>query len=347
MPRKTSFADLVGKVQQRTITAAEFRDWFVEDTARTRAFDFNFILNVENVDVTGLERAAELSASALASEANRTIDNRQSLARAQTVSPNGTIVAEGDSWFRLPWFYPPYTVIDLLQRRYPIDNLARWGEELSAMVAAGEYIPHLATGKVRFLLFSGGGNDLLGSRFTSFLRHWDSDHDGPQHAAYYLRPEFDRALDELELLYRLVARNASSLSPSTRLVVHGYDHVIPRNGGVFLGKQMEDDLNLHPYYNAKLCAAILALMINRFNARLAKLQNELPNFRHLDLRGKVGANGWFDEIHPNTAAAGRVARCFEKALGAPAVMASARSRSRQGVTVARRARTAKVAASAA
>ena len=60
----------------------------------------------------------------------------------------------------------------------------------------------------------------------------------------------------------------------------------------------------------------MRLAIDQFNERLAFLATHYPNFRHVDLRGTVAANEWFDgEIHPKATAAQRLAQRVATALG--------------------------------
>jgi len=74
---------------------------------------------------------------------------------------------------------------------------------------------------------------------------------------------------------------------------------------------------LYPAFYPDLCKAIVRLMIERFNRALKSLQaRHVSNFVHVDLTNTVGEDEWYDqEIHPNHAAAERLALKFAAYLG--------------------------------
>lgn len=314
MAQSITFSELIGKVQSRSLGPEDVERYFVLDAARTTGLHPRFRINPEEVDISGVEGTATDAGHALAVEAGFSVRAAMSL----TLPPaNGNIVAEGDSWFRLPPFIYPPTLADFLAERYPINNLAHWGDEISMMYngGKGQYVPYLKEKTVRFLLFSGGGNEILGDEFESCLKLFDVDHSNAANAAYYLTPYFYEKLSEVQHTYELILDQIARFSPQSRLVVHGYDYVIPRPNGVFLGIHMQAR-GLYPAYQEPLCRAILRLMIDRFNERLSYLANHHRSFHHVDLRGTVREGEWFDgEIHPKREAAQRLAEKFDAVLG--------------------------------
>jgi hypothetical protein len=312
MAEKISFSKLVTKIQSKDISKREIAKYFVVDEGKTKSFAPVLALNYSAVDVAGAERSAKLAAPALAAEASHAAKSSRAKTAA-TAAALPSIVAEGDSWFNLPDIVYPDTIIDVLQADHAITNLAMFGDELEEMVLRAEYMPWLAGGSVKFLLFSGGGNDVIGGgALSTCLNLYDPDHTNPKQAAYYINAAFDAVLDRIEKLYRRVAAQVRNIAPQTKIVVHGYDYAIPRNEGPHLGKAMRDR-GLDPAWDGELCNAIIRLMIDRFNDRLRKLPSE--NIIYVDLRGTAGKTGWFDEIHPTKAAAGKMAKKFGKMLG--------------------------------
>jgi hypothetical protein len=311
MAKKIEFSELVAKVQNNNVDRKEIAKYFVVDEARSTSFAPVLALDHSTVDTTGAERSAKLAAPALAAEASRAAKSKR--AKAATAAAQPTIVAEGDSWFNLPDIVYPETIIDILQVDRVIANLAMYGDELEEMVLRAEYMPLLATGNIKFLLFSGGGNDVIGGgALSNCLNLYDPHHTDPKQAAYYINAQFDAVLDRVEKLYRRVAAQVRNIAPNTKIVVHGYDYAIPRNEGPHLGKSMRDR-GLDPAWDGDLCNAIIRLMIDRFNSRLGQLPSE--NIIYVDLRGTAGKTGWFDEIHPTKATAGKMAKKFAKVLG--------------------------------
>jgi hypothetical protein len=327
MPRKISYLSLVQKVLTETITLPEAELYFKTDEARPRGLAPGIAIDEANVDVAGVERIARENAQELGAQAGK-VALEDEFNKTRSPSPNGTIVAEGDSWFSLPPWYQR-TLMSHLQLSYPINNVAHMGDTLEDMMIQGQYLPYLQTGRVKFLLFSGGGNDFLGS-LTACLNLFDVDHADPSDAPYYLTPFFDQSLKRIDQLYRFLAGQVHQISPNTNLIVHGYDYATPFANGVFLGKQMEGQ-GLYPAWRKALCDAIIKLMIDRYNEEVLKpLSGFLPNFRYLDLRGKlIRQVEFFDEIHPRSAKVPLLAREFENVLGPPITLAD-RSRPAAG-----------------
>ena len=326
---RTTFAELLSKIQSREIEPEEIRRSFVLDATKSTAFHPQFRVNREEVDVTGLEGTAADAGHALAIESGFMLHQTEAFSGPQ---PDGSIVAEGDSWFRLPHILYPPTMADFLAQQYPLTNLAHWGDELSQMYngGKGQYLPLLKSKTIRFLLFSGGGNDVLGATFEQCLNVFDVGHTSPDDAAYYLTPFFYAKLREVQRYYELILDDVARFSPSTTLVVHGYDYAIPRGNGPLLGIHMQNR-GLYPTFNKALCRAIVRLMIDLFNERLSYLSQHHPNFQHVDLRGTVKENQWFDgEIHPNATAAANLAKRVAKVLDPPAAHVAAMVASKAG-----------------
>jgi hypothetical protein len=94
---------------------------------------------------------------------------------------------------------------------------------------------------------------------------------------------------------------------------HGYDYVIPRVAGPWIGNGMMF-VGLDPTFHAGLCQAIIRIMIDAFNNALAGFAATYSNYRYVDLRGAIGKTEWRDELHPVKAGAAKTAARFDKAL---------------------------------
>ena len=314
---KTPFHTVVEKIQRGTITDKEISDYFVAQPNPQKPFDFTVGLNRAAVDFQGVEKSSKL-ADALAHDA--TIGRDQQMRAA--APPKGfqrktPIVAEGDSWFRLPHLIMPPTLVDLLQQTYgyPITNMAHWGDTLADMILAGQFWPPLVSGEADTFLFSGGGNDVLGgeSGIARFLRLFDVDHTKPSDAAYYIKPEF---YDNLKLIlqnYESLIQRVHVRAPNVIMLGHGYDYAIPRSEGPWIGNGMMF-VGLDPTFHAGLCQAIVRIMIDAFNSALAAFAKTYSNYRYVDLRGAIGKNQWRDELHPIAAGAARTAARYDGAL---------------------------------
>jgi hypothetical protein len=323
MAKRITLPQLIEKIQSRKLTQQETKDYFLAEPDARQPFDFKTYVNAENVDVRNFESLAR-DADHVVAGISRAPSGRKRAVSKKAIGAH-KIVAEGDSWFRLPQIFTvPDTCIDYLQLDgYPIVNLARWGHTLEQILLAGEFWPYIDNGH-DLLLFSAGGNDVLGGgELASFLNLFDVGHSKPSDAAYYLKPEFfwnlDRIISNLEtgLIQPMAARRANK-----KIIMHGYDYAIPRPNGPWLGGPMEYQ-GLHPTFNAALCRAIVRLMIDAFNSKLRGLASRYPDvFTYLDLRRTVGANEWYDELHGKDAAAKKIARKFAAKIDATKVTAN-------------------------
>jgi hypothetical protein len=306
MAKRISLSELIEKTQNKKLTESEAKRAFSVQPNPHQPFDFNININPSYVDVTGFEALARNADDVMRGFSGPSAPR----ARARKAAPR-RIVAEGDSWFRLPFFYPD-TSIDVLQDRgYPVDNLGHWGDTLDEMLSDGQFWPYIDAG-YDLLLFSGGGNDVLGNGgLASFLNLYDPHHNKPSDAPYYVRQEFydNLALVASNIETGLVVPMKNRHAGKT-IVMHGYDYVIPVPNGPWLGGPMMYQ-GLHPVDHKLLCRAIIRLMIDAYNLKLKALAAKYAGvFIHLDLRGTVKDNEWVDELHGKDAAARKIATRF-------------------------------------
>lgn len=321
MAKRITLPQLIEKIQNQKLTPQEAKNYFLVEPNPHRPFDFKTYINPENVDVRNFESLAQ-DADLLVTNISPAPPGKKKTAAKKTAAGQ-KIVAEGDSWFRLPPFIYPKTCIDFLEATgYPITNLAHWGDTLEEMLVIGEFWSPIDNG-ADLLLFSAGGNDILGNGgLASFLNLFDVGHTKPSDAPYYVKQAFYDNLDivvsniETGLIKPMAGRRGGK-----KIIMHGYDYVIPRPHGPWLGSAMEFN-GLDPTFNAALCQAIVRTMINAFNSRLKALASKYGNvFIYLDLRGTVGKNEWFDELHPKEVAAKKIATKFAKAIDSVKVSA--------------------------
>jgi lysophospholipase L1-like esterase len=319
MPNKTPLWTVVQKVQSGRITEREVRQFFIVEPNPQQPFDLFVGINTERVDVSNVENLA-LLADPLVEGAGRSLDLRNKrVKRISRYKRKSPIIAEGDSWFRLPAVIYPRTLIDFLQQKYSIINLAHWGDTLADMLLVGEFWPYLDTNPVAsdVLLFSAGGNDILGAgELWRFLNLFDVDHDKPSDAPYYVKQEFYENLDVVIQNYESLLQQIQSRKNTKKTIVvgHGYDYVIPQANGPWLGGPLLRQ-GLDPVFRPKLCQAIVRILIDAFNSRLKILQNNYPkNFRYVNLRGTIKPTEWFDELHPREVGARKTAAKFAAVL---------------------------------
>jgi hypothetical protein len=335
MAEKIAFSALIASVQSGTITKEQIADCFELDVVRTSGFKPVFKIKTERVDVAGVEQIAFQVGHQLALDAEKAVQ-RQTL-EMLAAPPRYATIAIGDSWFSDP---RKRTVVDLLKEDgYAINNMAQAGQTLDEMLARREYMPHLSNGRVSHFLFSGGGNDVIG-RLSEAVTLLNVDHLDPEKPAdveYYIKDIFfDSIFPQVKRCYRQLLADINGVSPSTKLLVHGYAYARPVAHGPFLGEQFSDrGFDLTAEERKAMAWRIVMKFIEYFNQFLVSLAQgarnvEYLNFREI-VRNRLGPVGhrtfgvdedWFDEIHPSVSAERQMAEKYKEALAVAVAVAA-------------------------
>ena len=160
---------------------------------------------------------------------------------------------------------------------------------------------------VDLLLFSGGGNDVVGHNdFERFLR--------PYKSGYTARKcvnidRLNRKAQQIGLAYEELADIRDHYSRTTVIMTHTYDYPYPSNqGGVFLGGLIQtkawmkrfmdqEDIKIPP----RLQADVVRIFMETLAKQIIKVGQNRQNFVVVDtletLRGK---KMWLNEIHPTS-----------------------------------------------
>jgi len=250
------------------------------------------------------------------------------------------IVAEGDSWFGYPppWLIgPPSNILDHIvaadDPRSITLRLERNGDEALEMLS-GKSKQQLFEIFTRFkddidiLLFSGGGNDIVGAWDMPFLLESYSGQTNPIDCVRQER--FERKLSSIEHAYRDLVAIRDDTGCKCPIVTHTY--AIPKpsdRGAVFLGGAIRFPSWVKPYADAKRIPAalqhgIIRYLLERFGGALASIEKDgsIERFHVVDTQQlPLVANDWIDEIHLTSAGFSKVAAAvLEKirSLAAPA-----------------------------
>ncbi|WP_128547033.1 caspase family protein [Larkinella soli] len=212
------------------------------------------------------------------------------------------MVAEGDSWFQYPFLVRD--IIDYLSGVYNIHCLSAAGDLLTNYLAQPKFLEAIAQVKPTFFLLSGGGNDILGEQFRTYLR--DRPDPTLPFPGCYLNDSLLPALDKLQETHRRIFRQVGLGHPEVHILVHGYDYIIPIDTvaqpgkSSWLGRYMIE--RGIPEQSER--EAVIRYILDEFNRRLEAVAAEFPRVSYLDLRGTVRRTErledyWYDEIHPN------------------------------------------------
>lgn len=272
--------------------------------------------------------ARELTARrrAVAKERRERIDAFRKSLRGRPVAAAAPkyFLAEGDSWFDYPKVLGTGGgAISHLKRQMNIDvlNLASAGDEVRQMMGV-EQRKRLETllnsGRPAFdvLLFSGGGNDIVGDQLCLWVR----ENDGTFPAAQALdTSRFGDVLRTVESGYRdlIGIRDRAVLrtgKPCT-IVTHGYDFPPVTGRGVCgYGPWLRPSLAYRGWDDPADQALIVRTMLDRFAQMLQSLERNTPGFRVAPTQGVLGAADWHNELHPNRAGFEKIAGVFATLL---------------------------------
>ena len=234
------------------------------------------------------------------------------------------IVAEGDSWFAYPkkWLLAgkPANLIDHLSKsthkKANFLCLASNGDEAVDMVSGKQKhdlvkILRWHTGgqtrkPVDLLLFSGGGNDIVGENdFERFLKPYQNSFTTGRQCVNLKR--LSRKVKQIGLAYQELLDIRDHYSPDTLIMTHTYDYPYPSNTGAeFLGgliktkawmkRFMEDD-NIPD----NLQADVIKVVMDTMGDELKRIETARQRFIVVESRGTLtGKKEWLNEIHPTS-----------------------------------------------
>lgn len=257
--------------------------------------------------------------------------------RAVRENPDWPVaVSEGDSWFS---YALQKNVIDHLddptdagndkkQRAWSLLRLEKSGDEVLSVMSGGSraYLRELLDRyAVDALLFSAGGNDLIGADLLPVLKPFVA---GAPAEACFVDQRLDRRLRQIEDSYRELLDLVKDDGADLKVYVNSYDYPVPsEKSAKLLGSKVAGPW-LRPAFkergypaNHALERDIPHLLIDRFCALLDCVSADYPaRLVRVETRGAVGKE-WSDEIHPNRKGAKAVAERFADALRVKGVLA--------------------------
>ncbi len=298
MVDKITLRELRRRLQDPAVDEADLRPYVQLDASRSQAFGPTLQINPALVDTEGLESDILLGAFNSLSRRRRQRKYRDKIRQGWT---GLRIVSEGDSWLQFPILLDD--VIDQLFDRYAIYSLGMAGDLLSGMISEDEITAAIAVEKPHIFLISGGGNDLVNNGRMATMVHPFMEGRDP---ADYLNDGFKQFLNEIAGLYGDLFSRLTTQFPELKIISHGYDWVIPAKGR-WLGQPLERQ----GIVDARLQADILRIAIDQFNTTLTHLASQFEGrVFHVDCRGVVTDQRWFDELHPTNEGFQAVAERF-------------------------------------
>jgi hypothetical protein len=203
------------------------------------------------------------------------------------------VVAEGDSWFNLPWLIRPPAIADWIQRngRFRMKNIAYWGHTLERILRDKEYISTIATVEPEYFIFSAGGNDLqLGLAAGTYIHAYDP----ARSVENYLTEEGEAAIARIENSYRNLLDELSQQFDKLKVICYGYDYPRPLvRGGTYIGRYLRNK-----GIPDELMGPIMVSVLDQLNEAIQRA-TQSTNARYLDCRRVTEPYTWYDDMHPD------------------------------------------------
>jgi hypothetical protein len=162
------------------------------------------------------------------------------------------------------------------------------------------------------LLFSGGGNDIVGNAMALWVSDWDP---ALPPAELIQKSRFDAALELVRAAYEDLIVLRDRLSPTTQLIFQGYDFAIPDGRGICgFGPWLKPTFDLRMFPTLAAGQAVVKAMLEHFAEMLTSLTG--PKLTFINGQGTLApqTSSWHNELHPAKAGFERFADIFQQQL---------------------------------
>ena len=247
------------------------------------------------------------------------------------------ILVEGDSWVAYPkeWLvFGPNSnlanhVFSPLVNKGLINTLCLASNSHTAkQIVSGKQAAYLTRifkkhgAKLDLMLFSAGGNDVLGPQD---LKHLVKDYQAGDNASDCIhRPNFNAKLADIISRYQRLLDMRDKYAPQMQIICHTYDYVEPSDQAAeFLWGVEVAGPWIKPTFDRKniptdVGAQVIKQMLVEFRDALVKLQHQTNNrFHVVDTQGTLEPGNpahWLNEIHPTPAGFKKLARLIYRQI---------------------------------
>nr|WP_256534092.1 SGNH/GDSL hydrolase family protein [Lewinella sp. JB7] len=176
--------------------------------------------------------------------------------------------------------------------RYAVKSLGSAGDVIRNIYHLSEYLEAIETYRPRAFVLSGGGNDFF-EVFPNMVRPGSVDD-----VESFLKTTWLTEIKVIRTYYEGMLEILTREHPDLHVILHGYDYIMPRPDGKWIGKPMIDTGGLTADKDRK---ALIRFIMDAFNQSIEDLARPYANAHFIDVRGTVPQDPrfWHDEIHPN------------------------------------------------
>lgn len=269
--------------------------------------------------------------------ATRQANYKQSIVAASAAGvlgkPNSplNLLADGDSWFDYPLdgngLGGPTDIIAQLPGQCAIPpnilNLAHHGDATTTELGLTRTQKILDAikntppgGKFDAILFSGGGDDIVGDSFVIWLNDAGDVNSNPAFGLNRVR--FNSILNVIESSYLDLIQLRDNNLPGVPIFAHGYDFAIPTGIGVCtVGPWLKPSLDFCDWTNPADALQIVHDALVQFGALIARLASDpANNLIYVQTQGTLNPAQWANELHPTNVGFGLITAKFKAALAA-------------------------------
>ena len=238
------------------------------------------------------------------------------------------LLAHGDSWFDYPLTGNglPINDTDIIAQLKTmgtlnplIANVSHYGDATTdemSLPKQQRMIEQLKdpanwgeSGKPDAILFSGGGNDIVGDQFCIYLDYATPGSSGLDNDRY------QKVLAAVEARYEDLFAFRDRYAPGVPIFGHCYDFPVP-NGihPICAGPWLQPSLDFCGWTNLKKGTAIVREALQKFRTLLENLATPANNFFLVDTQNVLSPNDWANELHPFPEGFAKLAEKFVEAL---------------------------------
>jgi len=246
------------------------------------------------------------------------------------------LLADGDSWFDYPLngILPQQTdVIAQLPGFFTLPpkvlNLAHYGDATTTLLGVTgramliQQLQDPRNGTFDAILFSGGGNDMIGDQFRLWLNTATATNTNPDNALN--QQAFSDILGVIQTAYLDLIATRNQYASAIPIFVHAYDYAQPNDTSVcngLIGPWLYPSLHSRGWMTSLTPAqiAIGAHIIKDALTQFDLMQQKLAavpanNIIRVPTLGTVDpATDWTNELHPNATGFNKITQRFATAL---------------------------------
>lgn len=239
------------------------------------------------------------------------------------------LIGDGDSWFDYP-LPDPLHATDVLEALKDTGNpapmilkLAHYSDATTTLLGVNKrnrliaQLQDKGNGHIDALLFSGGGNDVVGDQFRFWLH--DASAVGNDPARGVDNQRLADIFGVVESAYLDLIRIRDQFAPHAPIFVHAYDFAIPNGISAchLAGPWLRPSLVDRGWPDLAPGTLIVRTILIQFRAMLERLASDPANNVVLvETQGTLAPDDWANELHPTGAGFGKIAARFRAALAA-------------------------------